>query len=261
MDQREQTFETSVLPAKPWVHSAFPFTRAAARTEVDGLLLIDKPCGCTSFDVIRRLKYVFGFSKIGHAGTLDPLATGLLLIVLGKATKASQALMCGEKTYEGVLHLGVETDTYDREGAVVATQPVEGIDEKQIQKTFQTFVGDQYQQPPIFSAKKVKGVPCYRLARKGQPVERKPNFITIFQCDLLRYEVPRVSFRIHCSKGTYVRSFAHEVGVRLGCGGHLAALRRTQSGSFSLSQAIALDTLLQNPSLLPQVLLPFDSIS
>ena len=138
----------------PWIHSSVHAKRARISTNIDGILPIDKPCGCSSYDVIRRLKYTFGFRKIGHAGTLDPLATGLLLIVLGKATKASQALMCGSKTYEGIIQLGVETTTYDREGEVTQTRPTDGITEESIRTVLQSFIGDQYQQPPVFSAKK-----------------------------------------------------------------------------------------------------------
>ena len=240
----------------PWIHSSVHAKRARIATNIDGILPIDKPCGCSSYDVIRRLKYTFGFRKIGHAGTLDPLATGLLLIVLGKATKASQALMCGTKTYEGIIQLGVETTTYDREGEVTQTRPTEGITEERIRTVLQSFIGDQYQQPPIFSAKKINGIPLYKLARKGQEPKTTPNFITIFQCDLLNYDAPNLHLRVRCSKGTYIRSLAHDIGEKLNCGGHLAQLRRTRIGKFSVEQAVPLDTLLEEPSLLKQYLVP-----
>ena len=236
----------------PWIHSSVHAKRARISTNIDGILPIDKPCGCSSYDVIRRLKYTFGFRKIGHAGTLDPLATGLLLIVLGKATKASQALMCGSKTYEGIIQLGVETTTYDREGEVTQTRPTDGITEESIRTVLQSFIGDQYQQPPVFSAKKINGVPLYKLARKGQEPKITPNFITIFQCDLLSYDAPNLRLRVRCSKGTYIRSLAHDIGFKLNCGGHLAQLRRTRSGTFSIDQAIPLDVLLEEPALLKQ---------
>ena len=238
----------------PWVHTSVHAKRARIAANIDGILPIDKPCGCSSYDVIRRLKYTFGFRKIGHAGTLDPLATGLLLIVLGKATKASQTLMCGTKTYEGVIQLGVETTTYDREGEVTQTRPTEGITEERIRTVLQSFIGDQYQKPPIFSAKKINGIPLYKLARKGQEPKPTPNFITIFQCDLLNYDAPNLHLRVRCSKGTYIRSLAHGIGEKLNCGGHLAELRRTHSGNFSVEQAVPLDTLLEEPALLKKYL-------
>ena len=245
----------------PWVHTSVHAKRARIATNIDGILPIDKPCGCSSYDVIRRLKYTFGFRKIGHAGTLDPLATGLLLIVLGKATKASQALMCGTKTYEGVIQLGVETTTYDREGEVTQTRPTEGITEERIRTVLQSFIGDQYQKPPIFSAKKINGIPLYKLARKGQEPETTPHFITISQCDLLSYDAPNLRLRVCCSKGTYIRSLAHDIGAKLNCGGYLSQLRRTRSGNFSVEQAIPLDTLLQEPALLRQYLVPAEDFN
>lgn len=227
---------------------------------VDGILLIDKPLGCTSFDVIRKLRRVCGFKKIGHAGTLDPFATGLLVILLGKATRCSQRLMCGRKTYEGTIRLGVETSTYDREGEVVSTTSVDGLTDEAIQTTLKTFLGDQYQDPPMFSAKKINGVPLYQLARKGQTVERVPNFITIFQCELLRYAAPDAVVKVCCSKGTYIRSLAHDLGEKLGVGGHLLELRRLQSGSFSVEQAVPLQSILDEPNVWRSHLIPYDAL-
>lgn len=247
---------SSLNSKSPWVHSSVYTKRARITTNIDGILPIDKPCGCSSYDVIRHLKRTFGFRKIGHAGTLDPLATGLLLIVLGKATKTSQALMCGTKTYEGVIQLGVETSTYDREGEVTQTRPTEGITEESIRTVLQSFLGDQYQQPPIFSAKKINGIPLYKLARKGQEPHLTPKFITIFQCDLLNYDAPNLRLRVRCSKGTYIRSLAHDIGEKLNCCGHLVQLRRTHSGNFSVEQAVPLDTLLEEPMLLKKYLVP-----
>lgn len=261
LEPASSPLSSSILNTKtPWVHTSVHAKRARITTNIDGILPIDKPCGCSSYDVIRRLKYTFGFRKIGHAGTLDPLATGLLLIVLGKATKASQALMCGTKTYEGVIQLGVETTTYDREGEVTQTRPTDGITEESIRTVLQSFIGDQYQKPPIFSAKKINGVPLYKLARKGQEPHLTPNFITIFQCDLLNYDAPNLRLRVRCSKGTYIRSLAHDIGEKLNCCGHLVQLRRTHSGNFSLEQAILLDTLLQKPALLKKHLVPLEAL-
>lgn len=229
--------------------------------DLDGILLIDKPYGCSSFDVIRQLKFYFGIKKLGHAGTLDPLATGLLIVVLGKATKISQQLMNGVKTYEGSFLLGMETTTYDCEGDTVETRSVNGITAEDVQVAMQGFLGDQYQQPPMFSARKIHGVPLYKLARKGQTVERKPSFITLFKFDCIHYQAPEVQFCVKCSKGTYVRSLAHDLGQKLGCGAHLSALRRTQSGKFTLQQAVSMPALLEHASLenLKQHILPCDS--
>jgi len=217
--------------------------------ELDGVLLVDKPYGCSSFDVIRRLKRHFGIAKLGHAGTLDPLATGLLIVVLGKATKLSQALMCGIKEYTGIIQLGVKTSTYDREGEIIETHPTDGIDLPMIEKHMHSFIGDQYQEAPMFSAKKLDGVPLYKLARKGKEIKREPNFITIFKFDPTQYENGNVHFHVRCSKGTYIRSLAYDLGERIGCGGHLAALRKIKSGDFSIEQAVDLNELLENDSL------------
>ena len=217
--------------------------------ELDGVLLVDKPYGCSSFDVIRPLKRHFGIAKLGHAGTLDPLATGLLIVVLGKATKLSQALMCGLKEYTGIIQLGVKTSTYDREGEIIETHPTDGIDLPMIEKHMLSFIGDQYQEAPMFSAKKLDGVPLYKLARNGKEIKREPNFITIFKFDPTQYENGNVHFHVRCSKGTYIRSLAYDLGERIGCGGHLAALRRIKSGDFSIEQAVDLNELLENGSL------------
>lgn len=226
---------------------------------LNGVLLIDKPYGCSSFDVLRRLKYHFGIVKLGHAGTLDPLATGLLVVVLGKATKLSQSFMCSQKEYTGIIQLGVETSTYDSEGEIVSTHSVEGVTKDQVQTTMQAFLGDQYQQPPMFSAKKKNGVPLYKLARKGQEVEREPNFITIFKFEMEHFSLPNITFRVTCSKGTYIRSLAYDLGKRIGCGAHLTALRRTRSGSFSINDAIPLDELLeQTTAFLTKTIIPYE---
>ena len=237
--------------------------RLKSTVELDGVLLIDKPYGCSSFDVIRRLKRNFGIAKLGHAGTLDPLATGLLMVVLGKATKLSQTLMCGIKEYTGIIQLGVKTSTYDREGDIIETRSTDGIDLPIVEKHMHSFIGDQYQEAPMFSAKKLDGVPLYKLARKGKDVKREPNFITIFKFDATQYENPDVHFHVRCSKGTYIRSLAYDLGERIGCGGHLAALRRIKSGEFSIDQTIELNQLLENGSLelLKEHVIPLNQLS
>ncbi len=214
--------------------------------ELEGLLLVDKPSGMTSHDVVARLRHSLRMRQIGHAGTLDPMATGLLVILVGRATKVSQYLMSADKEYEGSFELGKITDSHDADGEVTETHPVPALTAEELRAAMQTFVGDQYQTPPMFSAKKIKGVPLYKLARKGQEVEREARFIHVFLFDLLEFAPPSASFRLRSSKGTYVRTIAHDLGRKLGCGATLTALRRTASGQFRVADATPLaqfDTL------------------
>ncbi|MEM9226977.1 MAG: tRNA pseudouridine(55) synthase TruB [Verrucomicrobiota bacterium] len=212
--------------------------------DFEGVLLVDKPVGLTSHDVVDRLRRKLKMKRIGHAGTLDPNATGLLIMLVGRATKVSQYLMSLDKAYEGTLKLGEETDSYDRDGEVRATYPVpEDLDEAKISEVLQGFVGDQYQTPPMFSAKKVEGVPLYKLARKGKEVEREPRFIRISEIELLSVDLPYASFGLACSKGTYVRTIAHDVGKKLGCGAYLDQLRRIAVGHFHVDDAVTLDEI------------------
>lgn len=209
----------------------------------EGILLVDKPTGCTSHDVVARMRRKLKMKRIGHAGTLDPLATGLLILLIGKATKVSQYLMSLDKEYEGTMKLGETTDSHDSDGEVKVTREVPQLDEEALRVQMRTFVGDQYQIPPMFSAKKIKGVPLYKLARKGQEVEREPRFINVSLFELLELNLPLVRFRLACSKGTYVRTIAHDLGERLDCGAHLTALRRTRIDRFSIDDALPLDQL------------------
>ena len=214
--------------------------------EFDGVLLIDKEQGCTSHDVVNKVRRCLKIRSVGHAGTLDPLATGLLVILVGKATKLSQYLMSHDKVYDGKFVLGIETNSQDSEGEVVARMPVpEGLDAESLQQTMNAFLGDQYQTPPMFSAKKVGGIPLYKLARQGQEVAREPRFINIARFDLLEINLPEVSFELACTKGTYVRTVCHDIGKRIGCGAHMTALRRISSGKFSVKDAITIDQLQQ----------------
>jgi len=214
--------------------------------EFDGVLLIDKEQGCTSHDVVNKVRRCLKIRSVGHAGTLDPLATGLLVILVGKATKLSQYLMSHDKVYDGKFVLGVETNSQDSEGEVVAQMPVpEGLNAESLQQTMNAFLGDQYQTPPMFSAKKVGGIPLYKLARQGQEVAREPRFINIARFDLLEMNLPEVSFELACTKGTYVRTVCHDLGKRIGCGAHMTALRRISSGKFSVKDAITIDQLQQ----------------
>jgi tRNA pseudouridine55 synthase len=211
--------------------------------EMEGVLLVDKPKGLTSHDVVYHLRRKLGMKKIGHAGTLDPMATGLLIMLIGKATRISQYLMSTDKVYEGEATLGVVTDSQDAEGEIMETRPVPELSEAAVREAMKGFLGDQYQTPPMHSAIKVDGVKLYHLARKGEEVEREPRFIRVVAFELLSFNSPKLTFRLHCTKGTYVRTIAHDLGQKLGCGAHLSALRRTASGKFEMSQGLPLDQI------------------
>lgn len=219
----------------------------APQREIEGLLLVDKPGGMTSHDVVYRVRRKLHMKRIGHAGTLDPMATGLLVILVGKATKASQYLMGVDKVYEGTVKLGETTNSQDADGEILETKPVPEFTREQIEEAMRSFMGDQYQIPPMFSAIKVGGVPLYKLARKGEEIEREPRFIRISKLETLGFAAPELHFRMHCTKGTYVRTFAHDLGNKLGCGGHLSSLRRTASGKFSIENAVTLQTFEELP--------------
>lgn len=207
----------------------------------EGVLLIDKPKNCTSHDVVERVRRKLKMKRVGHAGTLDPMATGLLILLLGRATKLSQYLMSLGKVYEGTIKLGEETNTQDAEGTVLATHPVPTLTLEQVRAYTQLFIGDQYQIPPMFSAKKMDGVPLYKLARKGKELEREPRFIHISQFEVLNFSLPNIDFVLSCSKGTYVRTVAHDLGKKIGCGAHLIALRRTATDRFKIDEAVTLE--------------------
>ncbi|MDR2981326.1 MAG: tRNA pseudouridine(55) synthase TruB [Puniceicoccales bacterium] len=216
--------------------------------ELEGVLVVDKPQGCTSHDVVDRLRRVLKMKRIGHAGTLDPMATGVLVILVGKATKASQYLMSRDKSYDGTLRLGQVTDSQDADGEIIETNPVpESITADIIAEAMRKMQGDQYQTPPMFSAKKINGVPLYKMARKGEEVAREPRFIHIEKFDLLNYTAPDALFRVSCSKGTYVRTLAHDLGRTLGPGSHLIALRRIASGEQTIEQSTTLSDLETMP--------------
>jgi len=206
-------------------------------------LLVDKPRDHTSHDVVARLRGKLRMRKIGHAGTLDPMATGLLIILLGRATRVSQYLISLDKEYEGTVELGKTTDSQDADGQVMETRPVPPLTEAEVRIALQGFLGDQYQLPPMYSAIKVHGVALYKKARKGLEVEREPRFIRVMAWDLLRFATPHIDFRLRCSKGTYVRTLANDLGAKLGCGAHLCALRRTATDRFNVSQALTLEQI------------------
>jgi tRNA pseudouridine55 synthase len=214
-------------------------------TALDGALLIDKPSGPTSHDVVDAIRRRFGIRKVGHCGTLDPNATGLLIIVLGRGTKLSEKLMSDDKAYEGAIKFGESTDSYDSDGELVASLPVPPLTLDQLNEEAAKFVGDQMQTPPMVSAIKKNGVPLYKLARKGLEVEREARLVHIYNFRFTSYQEPLGEFKLACTKGTYVRSVAHELGQKLGCGAHLATLRRSVSGRFDVADATTLDAVLQ----------------
>jgi len=214
-------------------------------TPLDGAILIDKPAGPTSHDVVDVIRRKFGIKKVGHCGTLDPNATGLLIIVLGRGTKLSEKLMSDDKVYEGTIKFGETTDSYDVDGQIVSTAPVPPLTLKQLNAAAAAFIGDQMQVPPMVSAIKKDGVPLYKLARKGIEVEREPRLIHIFSFQFTDYQEPAGKFKIACTKGTYVRSLAHELGQKFGCGAHLATLRRSAAGKFNVADATPLNDVLK----------------
>ena len=209
----------------------------------DGVLLVDKAEGMTSHDVVALARRKLGTKKIGHCGTLDPIATGLLLLTVGRGTKVQDLLMSEDKEYVGTFVLGVTTDTQDREGEVVQQRPVPGLNEGQIRSAFEKFRGDFYQLPPMVSAKKHGGIPLYKLARQGKTVEREPRLVHVYRYNIDRIALPEIDFTVLCSKGFYVRTYAHDIGEALGCGAHLKSLRRTKSGRFDVANAIAVDEI------------------
>jgi len=230
----------------------------APAPEFDGVLLIDKPNEHTSHDVVARIRGILRMKRVGHAGTLDPMATGLLVVLLGKATKLSQYLMSVDKTYTGTITLGKITNTQDAEGEVMETRPVQPLTEDQVRAALRGMVGDQYQIPPMFSAIKIQGQPLYKAARAGEEVEREPRFIRVKRFDLARWAPPaELDFSVDCTKGTYVRTLAHDLGQKLGCGAHLSALRRISSGSLKVDRAVSLDALQKmTPAQVQAALIP-----
>ncbi len=227
-------------------------------TALDGALLIDKPAGPTSHDVVDKIRRKFGIKKVGHCGTLDPNATGLLIIVLGRGTKLSERLMSDDKVYEGTMKFGEATDSYDCDGEITETKPVPPLTLEQLNEACTPFIGDIMQTPPMVSAIKKDGVPLYKLARKGIEVEREARLVHIYNFRFTSYTEPLGQFRLACTKGTYVRSVAHELGEKLGCGAHLATLRRAVSGKFDVADALPLDTILQmNQAQLEKRVIPF----
>jgi tRNA pseudouridine55 synthase len=228
---------------------------------IDGVLPIDKASGMTSHDVVAIARRVLGTKKVGHCGTLDPMATGLLLLTLGRGTKIQDLLMSEDKEYVGTMKLGEMTDSQDADGEITESRPVPDFTHDQLEAAFAKYDGDFYQTPPMVSAIKKDGVALYKLARQGKTIEREPRFVHIYAHQILEVRPPEIDFRVVCSKGFYVRTYAFDIGNDLGCGAHLNALRRTKSGRFDVSMAFpaadlktaSREAILEKLLTLPQV--------
>ena len=208
---------------------------------MNGVLIIDKPGGITSHDVVQRIRKLLKTSKVGHLGTLDPMATGVLPLCIGKATRIGQFFATSPKEYTGEMRFGFETSTFDREGDPTSAEKPLEHSRAQVEEAMLTLTGAFDQEPPLISAKKIGGEPSYKLARRGTPIQSPAVPVEVQRFEMLRFEPPLATFRVVCSGGTYVRSLAHDLGRRLGCGAHLASLRRLRSGDFGFEQAVRLD--------------------
>ena len=209
------------------------------------VFLVDKDPGFTSFDVVNLIRKRARIKKVGHAGTLDPAATGLLIICTGKKTKSINEFQGQNKTYEGVIYLGKTTSSMDGETDFIEERNIAGITPERIEEVQKSFLGEQTQIPPMYSALKHKGKALYKYARKGITVERKPREIEIFEFEILKIKLPEVEFKIKCTKGTYIRVIADDFGTKLGCGAYLSRLRRTKIGDYSVNDALTIDELKQ----------------
>jgi tRNA pseudouridine55 synthase len=213
--------------------------------ELCGIVNINKPIGLTSHDVVNRVRRMTGQRKVGHAGTLDPAATGVLLLCLGRATRVVEHLTASDKTYRARIRLGISTDTYDVEGEITSQSATHGVTRPQVERELGSWVGSLEQIPPMYSAVKHNGTPLYRLARRGQTVARRARKVQIWAAKLLEWAPPELEVEVRCSKGTYIRSLAHDLGQHLGCGAHLVGLTRMASGDFRVEQAVSLEELEQ----------------
>ncbi len=231
-------------------------------SNLDGVLLVDKASGMTSHDVVAITRRALGTKKVGHCGTLDPLATGMLIVVVGRGTKIQDLLMSEDKEYVGTMALGTMTDSQDADGKVTETRDVPEYSREQIDAAFAKFHGDFYQMPPMVSAIKQGGVPLYKLARQGKTVEREPRFVHVYAHEINAVRLPEIDFRVVCSKGFYVRTYAFDIGNELGCGAHLKSLRRTKSGKFTLEHSVTVEELkTQSPEVLASKLLSLPTVS
>jgi tRNA pseudouridine55 synthase len=213
------------------------------KNAISGVLVVDKPVGLTSHDVVQVIRKGTNIRRAGHTGTLDPRASGVLVILIGPAVRLSEYVSASDKRYQAVLRLGASTDTYDADGKVTRSRPVENITEEQFESELQKFVGEIEQVPPPYSAVKVKGRKAYEMAREGEEVDLAPRKIKVYSLELLEWATPEAVIDVYCSSGTYVRSLAHDLGEALGCGAHLVGLRRTKSGRFTLRDAVPLRKL------------------
>ena len=213
---------------------------------VSGVLVVDKPIGLTSHDVVQIIRRGTGIRRAGHTGTLDPRASGVLVVLIGPAVRLSEYVSASDKRYQATIQLGRSTDTYDSEGTVTKATPVEDISEDQFDEILQSYVGEIEQVPPPYSAVKVKGKKAYEMARKGKPVDLEPRIINVFNLEILEWAPPEVVIDVYCSSGTYVRSLANDLGDSLGTGAHLICLRRTKSGQFTLRDAVPLRQLKES---------------
>ena len=227
---------------------------------IHGILNLNKPPKITSRQAVDHVKRLLNVKKAGHGGTLDPDATGVLLICLGSGTKLFEALQAGTKEYEGAFTLGITTDTLDANGQVTKTLDASQVTPDQIRFVCQKFIGEIEQMPPMFSAVKHKGKPLYKLARRGIEVERRPRQVSIESIELLLFSLPEVRFRVVCSKGTYIRTLASDIGTALGCGAHLSELTRTRSGVFTIESAYTFDSLERTPKSADQAVIPIDVV-
>ena len=229
--------------------------------DFQGIIVIHKEKGFTSHDVVAKLRGILHMKKIGHTGTLDPDATGVLPVALGKGTKLVDLLTDKEKTYEAVLHLGIDTDTQDMSGTVLEERPV-NVTEEEVRKVLKSFVGEQLQVPPMYSALKVNGKKLYELAREGKTVERKARPVCFYEIEPLEFHLPLVKIRVTCSKGTYIRTLCHDIGEKLGCGGCMESLVRTRVADFTLEQSFTLSQIEQmvKDGTIDSAIRPIDSV-
>ena len=212
---------------------------------LSGVLVVDKPVGMTSHEVVQIIRRGTNIRRAGHTGTLDPRASGVLVILIGPAVRLSEYVSASDKRYQAVIRLGASTDTYDSDGQVTRTNPID-VTEEQFETELKKFIGEIEQTPPPYSAIKMQGRPAYELAREGEEVEMQPRIINVYSLDVLEWAPPEVTVDVHCSSGTYVRSLAYELGEKLGCGAMLAGLRRTKSGRFTLKDAVPLRKLIES---------------
>lgn len=213
---------------------------------MDGILLIDKPSGITSHDVVDDIRKKTGMRRIGHTGTLDPNATGLLILCLGKATKLSEYFIALDKTYEGKMRLGMVSDSHDIDGNIIKENEVGNISKKEIRKYLSNFIGEIEQIPPMVSAIKIGGKRLYKMAKEGITIEREPRKVKIHEFEIIKIDLPNIWFRVSCSRGTYVRTLCHDFGEKIGCGAILTALKRTKIGNYTVEKAIPLESISTN---------------